>query len=172
VGKATFMATKTRRFATLAARPRTLLLLWSTVLLGALIAAPLTASSGRAEGWFLYQAFAPFCHQQAQRCWQIQGYPLAVCARCFGVYVGLPLAALLGLRLPVRAIGIALALVGASWLLECTGLAASSAEVRFATGLVLGCSAGAVALACTPRRALPAVNTWRPPAPGKEAAPQ
>ena len=91
----------------LAFRPRAALLLWSAALLAAIIAAPLAASSGRPEGWFLYQAFAPFCHQQPRRSWQLQGYPLAVCARCVGVYGGLLLAALLGLQLPTKAVGMA-----------------------------------------------------------------
>jgi uncharacterized membrane protein len=136
----------------LAFRPRAALLLWSAALLAAIIAAPLAASSGRPEGWFLYQAFSPFCHQQPRRSWQLQGYPLAVCARCVGVYGGLLLAALLGLQLPTKAVGMALALLGASWALEFTGLVASSAEIRCVTGLVLGCSAGAVAAAWTLRR--------------------
>jgi uncharacterized membrane protein len=128
------------------------LLLWSAVLLAAIVAAPLAASAGRPEGWFLYQAFGPFCHQQPERCWHLQGYPLAVCARCMGVYAGLLLAALLGLRLPAKTIAIALGLLGASWAAEFTGLGSASGTARFATGLLLGGSAGAVVLAWTPRR--------------------
>jgi uncharacterized membrane protein len=117
------------------------------VLLAAIIAAPLATSAARPEGWFLYQAFEPFCHQQGERSWHVQGYPLAVCARCFGLYIGLLLAALLGLRLEVRTIAIALTLVGASWGAEFTALAAVPDPIRFLTGLALGFSTGAVVLA-------------------------
>jgi uncharacterized membrane protein len=133
-------------------QPRALLLLWSAALLTAIVAAPLAVSAARPEGWFLYQAFAPFCHQQPQRSWHLQGYPLAVCARCVGVYSGLLLAALLGVRLPARTIAIALVLLGAAWAAEFTGLAAASDRIRFVTGLALGCSAGAVVLAGSLRR--------------------
>ncbi len=91
------MPTRLHPLLNRAFQPRAALLLWSTALLAAIVAAPLAASSARPEAWFLYQAFAPFCHQIPQRSWEIQGYPLAVCARCCGVYGGLFLAALLGL---------------------------------------------------------------------------
>jgi uncharacterized membrane protein len=152
------MATTRMDFRTLPYQPRALLSLWSATLLAAIVAAPLAAASARPEEWFLYQAFAPFCHQQAARSMQLLGHPLAVCARCFGAYVGLLVAALVGLRLPTKAIGMGMALVGASWGLEFIGLAASSSGVRFVTGLVLGCSAGAVALAWAPRRRISRAN--------------
>jgi uncharacterized membrane protein len=54
-----------------------------------IFAAPLAEASGHpAIGWFLYRAFAPLCHQIAERSFYAAGYPLAVCARCFGVYAG------------------------------------------------------------------------------------
>lgn len=133
---------------------RAVLLLWSAAMLAAILAAPLAASAARPEGWFLYQAFGPFCHQQAGRSWHLQGYPLAVCARCLGVYTGLLLAALLGARFPARTSAIALVLLGASWAAEFTDLAAVSDTIRFVTGLLLGFSAGSVLLAWAPRRPL------------------
>ncbi|HYP29329.1 MAG TPA: DUF2085 domain-containing protein [Blastocatellia bacterium] len=36
----------------------------------------------------LYHAYAPACHQLSERAFHINGYPLAVCARCFGIYSG------------------------------------------------------------------------------------
>jgi uncharacterized membrane protein len=36
----------------------------------------------------IYTAFSPTCHQLSERCFHLGGEPLAVCARCFGVYVG------------------------------------------------------------------------------------
>lgn len=139
-----------------------MLLLWSAALLAAILAAPLAASAARPEGWFLYQAFEPFCHQQAGRSWHLQGYPLAVCARCFGAYSGLLLATLLVVRLRARTIATALALLGASWAAEFTGLAAVSGKTRFVTGLLLGYSAGSVLLAWAPRRLMRTENVALP----------
>lgn len=147
---------RTRGFLQPVFLPRAMLLLWSAAMLAAILAAPLAVSAARPEGWFLYQAFEPFCHQQAGRSWHLQGYPMAVCARCVGVYSGLLLAPFLGLRLGARTIAIALALLGASWAAEFTGLAAVSDTIRFVTGLLLGFSAGSVVLAWAPRRPMPA----------------
>jgi uncharacterized membrane protein len=134
---------------------RLLLLLWSAALLAAIAAAPLAAAAARPEGWFLYQVFEPFCHQYAERSWHLQGYPLAVCARCAGVYAGLFLAPLLRVWIPARTIATALALLGASWAAEFTGLAPVSANrTRFVTGLALGCSVGVVLLSRAPRRVI------------------
>ena len=36
----------------------------------------------------IYRAFSKVCHQQPERSFFIAGYPLAVCARCTGLYVG------------------------------------------------------------------------------------
>jgi uncharacterized membrane protein len=69
--------------------------MWSLVVIGALffvgllIAAPL----GQANGfhWFsfaVYQAFSYVCHQSPDRSFYVAGYPLAVCARCTGLYAG------------------------------------------------------------------------------------
>ena len=37
---------------------------------------------------FIYAVFAPTCHQIPSRCLLVFGYPLAVCARCTGIYAG------------------------------------------------------------------------------------
>jgi uncharacterized membrane protein len=132
--------------------PRAVLLVWSAALLAAIAAAPVAASAARPESWFLYQAFEPFCHQQVGRSWHVQGYPLAVCARCVGLYTGLLLAALLGVRFRAWTIVFALALLGASWAAESTALVTVTDPIRFGTGLALGFCVGAV---------LPA---WAPPA--------
>jgi uncharacterized membrane protein len=36
----------------------------------------------------LRQVYARTCHQMADRSWWIGGRPMAVCARCFGIYAG------------------------------------------------------------------------------------
>lgn len=133
--------------------PRLALVTWSAIVLCAIVTAPLAASMARAEGWFLYQAFDLLCHQEPARSWHLEGYPLAVCARCFGVYAGLLLAAVAGLRLAPKAVGAATALVAVSWAAEFLGLAAVSNGIRCLTGLVLGVSISAAVLACSPQAA-------------------
>ncbi len=44
-------------------------------------------SNGLAE--WIYLAFAPTCHQIAERSFHAFSHPLAVCHRCFGIYIGL-----------------------------------------------------------------------------------
>ena len=36
----------------------------------------------------IYLAYARVCHQIADRSFHIEGYSLAVCSRCFGIYAG------------------------------------------------------------------------------------
>ena len=52
------------------------------------LAAPLLDGAGHAAAGWLRLAYAPVCHQLADRSLEIAGYPLAVCARCFGLYLG------------------------------------------------------------------------------------
>ena len=47
-------------------------------------------------------AFAPFCHQRPERSFVFEGAAMCVCHRCFGIYVGIFLGAVLAL-LGVRA---------------------------------------------------------------------
>jgi uncharacterized membrane protein len=58
------------------------------VWLGAVFFAPWLRS--RASPWagLVYALFSPVCHQVSSRSFFILGYPLAVCARCLGIYVG------------------------------------------------------------------------------------
>jgi uncharacterized membrane protein len=56
--------------------------------LAALFAAPWLRSRASGAAAYLYACFSPFCHQNPARSFIFWGYPLAVCARCFGVYAG------------------------------------------------------------------------------------
>lgn len=61
----------------------------SLFFVGLLVAAPLAQAHG--VHWFsfaVYEAFSHVCHQIPERSFHIAGYPLAVCARCTGLYVG------------------------------------------------------------------------------------
>ncbi len=56
--------------------------------LAAIIAAPWLRSRGSGAAGFVYACFGPICHQNPARSFFLWGYPLAVCARCLGVYAG------------------------------------------------------------------------------------
>ncbi len=53
-----------------------------------IVLAPWLEQHGAAAGSWLRLAFAPTCHQQADRCLDLGPGKLAVCARCAGLYAG------------------------------------------------------------------------------------
>jgi uncharacterized membrane protein len=57
-------------------------------MLGAVGLAPLLKVRHPQLSGFFYILFAPFCHQIPSRCFRLAGFPMAVCARCLGVYAG------------------------------------------------------------------------------------
>jgi uncharacterized membrane protein len=56
--------------------------------MGAILLAPYLRSRGSGLAPWLYACFAPLCHQIPDRSFRLFGQPLAVCARCFGIYAG------------------------------------------------------------------------------------
>ena len=56
--------------------------------LGVIFLAPYLKSHSSDLNIFFYAIFSPICHQNPSRCFFLFEYPLAVCARCFGVYFG------------------------------------------------------------------------------------
>ena len=71
----------------------------------ATLAAPLLDAREHAAAPLARGVFFPLCHQLAERSLAIHEHPLAVCARCFGLYSGGVLGLLLvavGLRRPGR----------------------------------------------------------------------
>lgn len=60
-----------------------------TAWIGLIFLAPyLRSHSSRWQG-LIYAVFAPVCHQIPGRSFSIFGQPLAVCARCLGIYIGI-----------------------------------------------------------------------------------
>ena len=59
-----------------------------TLWIAAIILAPFLSARRSPAGSFLYSCFAPLCHQRPDRSFSLAGWPLAVCARCFGIYLG------------------------------------------------------------------------------------
>ncbi len=116
----------------------------------AIMLAPLAIASGQgplslgAAG--IYAAGARVCHQRPDRCFRLHGRPLAVCARCTGLYAGAalagPLALFLASGLSSRRARLIAALAALptliSWSLEFAGLAHPSNSVRAIAALPLG----------------------------------
>ncbi|MDP2916017.1 MAG: DUF2085 domain-containing protein [Candidatus Aminicenantes bacterium] len=65
-----------------------LTLIGSLIWLAAIMLAPWLSSRSSGLSPFLYACFAPICHQIPSRSFELCGFPMAVCARCLGIYVG------------------------------------------------------------------------------------
>ena len=64
------------------------LILASSLWLGIIFLAPLLRSWESSFSGFVYLFFSSICHQETERCFSLAGYPLGVCARCTGLYLG------------------------------------------------------------------------------------
>jgi len=115
--------------------------------LGAIVAAPYLRSRGSGIGPLLYACFSPICHQRPERSFFAFGYPLAVCARCCGIYLG-ALAGILtypfvrgfdALRLPkVRTLAVVSAPIIFDTAANFLGVWNTGPVLRLATGLIWG----------------------------------
>ena len=127
-------------------------LLW----LLAIIAAPWLMYGGEElTATVLYRGFALVCHQRSARSFHWCGWPLAVCARCTGIYAGAGVGLLLypwwgRLSAPVlpprRYLVLALIPLLLDWALGAMGITSGSAVVRMATGLLAGAVAASYLL--------------------------
>jgi uncharacterized membrane protein len=125
-------------------------LLWVSLIVGA----PLAAAGGHeALSFVLYHGLQTVCHQMPERAFWLAGHPLAVCARCAGIYAGFAAAVLLyPLLLPFMArrpqlfagtprrewLILALAPTTIDFMLGITGLWANTHLSRSLTGAWLG----------------------------------
>ena len=141
------------------------------VWLGLVAGAPLVAASGHDEAAFvIYQGLKNVCHQMPERAFWVAGHPLAVCARCLGIYAGFAAAVLLyPLSRRLERAGaprrewliLALAPTAADFALGITGVWANTHSSRFLTGAWLGAWVafyvvpGAVEIALQRRRGRP-----------------
>jgi len=123
----------------------------AAALAAAAVAAPLLTAGGRLlPGLGLYAGFSAVCHQQAERSWLAAGYPLAVCVRCLGFYLGcLAGAAWRGRPAGRRELAAAALLLALTWAAESSGLWTPPEAVRLASGAVLGWAAAPLALTGT-----------------------
>ena len=122
-------------------------------------AAPLAAA-----GWpyaeLLRWPFSLVCHQEPDRSFHWLGWPLAVCHRCAGLYLGFALGVAAWPHLPA---GVRRMATRPAWLATCLALLAldwalpNSAASRFATGLLAALPVGLLA-----HSALPHFNKTNP----------
>jgi len=139
----------------------------AAVLLALIVGAPLLKAGGlQTAAAAAYGAFALACHQMDERSFHLAGFKLAVCARCFGLYAGAllgalvyPLARPLVRRdLPTRGWLVAAAVpTSVDFALGFFGLWENTHASRFLTASLLGVVVafyfvpGVVDLALTPR---------------------
>ena len=111
-----------------------------------IIAAPVLAShSCHNVASVLYLFFSWMCHQIPERSFALSGFPLAVCHRCSGIYLGMFLGCFIenkavhgGPQTRRLLVAIAILPLGFDILAPMTGLWANTALSRFSTGLLFG----------------------------------
>lgn len=95
----------------------------------------------------VYTLFGYICHQIPERSLQVAGHQMAVCSRCFGVYLGLlvgvviyPLWRPLDETEPIARIWLFLSLIPITidWSLTVLGIWENTHVTRLVTGLILG----------------------------------
>ncbi len=133
---------------------------------------PWLESRAGAVGSWLRLAYRPTCHQISERCLDLGWGPLAVCARCSGLYagglVGLMSGALLGIRIRPRLIWVVLSLTPSAvdFLMALAGLPNLANWPRFLVavppgllfGLLLTDGIGDVIGRIGPNRAIPGAD--------------
>jgi len=112
------------------------------------IAAPFLESLGLDEiSDNLYRAYGGVCHQRSERSLIIFGEKMAVCARCFGIYLGLLIGALLmplynkieePRTLDFRWALLSLVPLAIDGVTQLAGLRESTNELRLVTGFLFG----------------------------------
>src|SRR5215212_246274 len=128
-----------------------------TMILTAAALCSAAIAAGASMKWRLL--FRLMCHGKPERCLDLFGVPMPVCARCTGIYLGL-MAGLAGFWL-VRFVSarmfkiaafIALAPLAIDGLTQLAGLRESTNTLRLATGLVAGLAFGLWILSAVEQR--------------------
>jgi uncharacterized membrane protein len=128
-----------------------------TVILGAASLCSWAIAHGASMRWRLL--FRLMCHGRVERCLQLFGVPMPVCARCTGIYLGL-LAGLFAYRLiPLlrervmrRIAFIAVVPLGLDGVTQLLGFRESVNPLRITTGVIAGLSFGLWILSAVERR--------------------
>ena len=126
-------------------------------LAAAAVGAPLFSALGFPLFTFaIWQFFSLVCHQDPARSFWIAGAPVAVCARCLGIYLGVAAGAWVPAerKLLLRALVLVLAASLVDFLAEAAGLHVNWPLVRFALGGALGVTLGALVAGSLRRESL------------------
>lgn len=118
------------------------------VWIGFVIAAPMLFSNGLTGASSpIYTFFSYICHQIPERSMHVAGHQMAVCSRCFGVYVGLLLGTLVYPlwrsvdeidAIPRIWLILSLIPISIDWSLTIFGIWENTHLTRFVTGALLG----------------------------------
>jgi len=96
---------------------------------------------------YIYRGFGFLCHQLAERSFHLMSQPLAVCARCFGLYLGLfigviafPFIQSVRNEKPLSRTLLFVSMIpmGIDWGLGALGIWENTHVSRFLTGLIAG----------------------------------
>jgi len=127
------------------------------VILSAATLCTLAISNGASMRWRLL--FRIMCHGIRERCLELFGVPMPICARCVGIYAGLLVGIAAFLVLPVLrektmriAAFLAIAPLAIDGLTQLAGLRESTNPLRLSTGIVAGLALGMWALCAVERR--------------------
>ena len=114
----------------------------------AIVVAPLFLSNGSASASSpIFAFFSYICHQIPERSLSLAGHPMAVCSRCFGVYIGLlggilvyPLWRRVDEIEPIPRFWLFLSLIpiAVDWSLTAFGIWENTHLSRLVTGAILG----------------------------------
>ena len=128
-----------------------------TAILGAATLCTWAIAQGASMQWRLL--FRLLCHGRVERCLELFGAPMPLCARCVGIYAGMLLGILAFWAVPLLREkvmrGVAFAAVtplAIDGLTQATGLRESTNELRIATGLIAGLAFGLWILSAVERR--------------------
>lgn len=128
-----------------------------TGILGAATLCTWAISQGASMQWRLL--FRLMCHGRVERCLELFGAPMPICARCTGIYAGLLVGILAFWAVPLlrervmRGVAFAATVpLAVDGLTQATGLRESTNGLRIATGLVAGLAFGLWILSAIERR--------------------
>lgn len=128
-----------------------------TVILGAATLCTWAVGQGASMQWRLL--FRLMCHGRMERCLELFGAPMPVCARCVGIYAGMLLGILAFWAIPLlrekvmRTVALVCVVpLAIDGLTQLSGLRESTNELRVATGIVAGLAFGLWILSAVERR--------------------